>query len=259
MRRTQKQLEEEMIKYDVYQENEKWYGYRKCPECKNIVKYSSIKRFILLRTMRNLEQEFCLCSSCNKKGERNHFFGKNHTEESTNKISKNRVGKACGENNSMSKKEHRESVSRELKKKYNSGELDFLKKIQSDNAFKNQANGKLKTAPISSAEKEIRKILEEKGLNITSQFNIGSLKYDLLINEKNVLIEYNGDYWHCNPQKYSENYLHKKKGLYAKEIWEQDKKKKLLAEEKGYKLFTIWETDYMFNKDKEINKILNQL
>ena len=88
-----------------------------------------------------------------KKGERNHFFGKNHTEESTNKISKNRVGKACGENNSMSKKEHRESVSRELKKKYNSGELDFLKKIQSDNAFKNQANGKLRTAPISSAEK----------------------------------------------------------------------------------------------------------
>lgn len=259
MRRTQKQLQEEESKYKVLIKDKRYYGYRICCNCKNEIEHSSVKRFILLRTIRNLDNKKLFCSSCNKKGELNHFYGKNHTKKSINKISKNRTGKACGEKNSMSKKEHRDNVSIALIKKYKSGELDFLKDIQRANAFKNQANGKLKTAPISSAEKEIKKILEDKGYEVISQFNIGSLKYDLLIKNKNMLIEYNGDYWHCNPIIYAPDYFHKKKQLLAEEIWKHDFKKRKIAEEKGYKLFIIWERDYMFNKENEINKIITNL
>lgn len=259
MRRTQEQLQEEMVKYKVYQKNNRWYGYKACPECGDNIQYSSIKRFILLRTIRNLEEKRCACNSCNKKGIKNHFFGKKHNKKSVIKMSKNRAGKACGENNAMANPKYRNKVSEILKGKYESGELDFLKKIQKENAIKNQANGKLKTAPISSAEKEIKKKLEELGYSVKAQFQIGSLKYDLLLNELNILIEYNGDYWHCNPKKYDSNYFHKKKKLHAKDIWHHDLLKKIIAEEKGYKLFIIWESDFMFNKEKEINKILSKL
>ena len=259
MRRTQEELKNEMVKYRVYRENNKWFGFKLCPECKKEIKYEAQESCLILRNIRNLENRMVACSSCNKKGEKNHFFGKKHSEEGRKQISKNRIGKACGENNSMANPEHRKSVSIALKAKYDSGELEFLRKIQSKNAIKNQENGKFKTAPISIAEKEIKKRLELFGYNIEPQFKIGSLKYDLFLKNYNILIEYNGDYWHCNPEKYKPDYFNQKKSMYAHELWAQDKQKKELAEKNGYKLFIIWEKDYMFNKENEINKIISKL
>ena len=259
MRRSKKELQEEAIKYRVFQENGKWFGYRICPKCKEEIKYSSIKSFILLRTLRNSEKQKTLCTSCGRKGVLNSFFNKTHSKISKKQISISRKGKACGEKNSMSNPEYRNRVSIALKEKYASGDLDFLKEIQRNNAFKNQANGKLNTAPISEAEKELRKALENAGYEIEPQFKIGSLRYDLFIKEKNVLIEYNGDYWHCNPKKYNSNYFNKKKGMFAWQLWEKDLIKKEIAEKNGHKHFTIWETDYKFNKETEINKIIDKL
>jgi len=259
MKRTEKELQSEMIKYKVYQENSKWFGIRYCPDCKKEINQTALERGILLRNIRNADIKNITCLQCSKSGENNPFYGKIHSIKSNQKISKNRLGKACGENNSMANPIHRKSVSDALKEKYKSGDLDFLKKIQSDNALKNQANGKLKTAPVSSAEIEIKKILEDIGYIVESQFNIGSLRYDLFIKDKNVLIEYNGDYWHCNPNIYKPDYFHKKKQLLAKDIWGHDLKKKEISEKNGYKLFIIWEKDFKFNKEIEINKIINKL
>lgn len=47
--------------------------------------------------------------------------------------------------------------------------------------------------------------------------------------------------------------------MFAWQLWEQDRRKKELAEKNGYKLFIIWEADYKFNKDKEINNLISQL
>lgn len=243
MRRTQGQIKEEIVKYKVYQENDRWYGHRMCLDCKNYIKHSSIERSILLRTIRNLEKKQSLCNHCSNIGEHNPFFGKTHNDKSIKQISKNRTGKACGEQNSMSNPEYRMRVSDALKEKYASGDLDFLKKIQSNNAIQNQANGKLKTAPISKAEKELKKILEDLGYIVEPQFGIGSLKYDLYLVNHNIIIEYNGDYWHCNPNKYKSNYFNQKKNMYAWQLWDQDKRKKELAEKNGHKLFIIWEAD----------------
>jgi G:T-mismatch repair DNA endonuclease (very short patch repair protein) len=259
MRRTQKQLEEEKIKYKVFEESGKWYGFRKCPNCNKEIKQFSTESCVLIRNIRNLDIRNALCGVCKNIGEKNPFFGKKHSKESKEKNSNSRKGKACGEKNSMSNPEYRKRVSNALKEKYASGDLDFLKKIQSENAIKNQANGKLKCAPVSNAEKEVKKFLEKLNYKVQPQFGIGSLKYDILLVDFKVLIEYNGDYWHCNPNKYKSDYFNKKKSMFAWELWNQDKKKKELAEKNGYKLFTIWEADYKFNKEKEINKIINDL
>ncbi|GIV44019.1 MAG: hypothetical protein KatS3mg035_1142 [Bacteroidia bacterium] len=47
--------------------------------------------------------------------------------------------------------------------------------------------------------------------------------------------------------------------MFAWQIWEQDKKKKELAKKRGYELFIIWESNYKFNKDTEINNLIKQL
>lgn len=255
MKRTEQELKEEELIYKVINTGVNWIGYRICPTCNNEIKYSAKTRGVLLRNIRNMINMHC--ASCNKKGENNHFFGKKHSPETKMQQSKNRIGKGCGENNAMANQEYRLKVSTSLKEKYGSGELDFLKKIQSDNAKKNQASGKLKYAPISKPEKEIKKALEQKGFTVESQFPIKSLHYDLFVKEKKLLVEYNGDYWHCNPKKYTQDYINKKKKMTAKELWTQDEKKKKIAIENNYNFVVIWESDYKKNKEVEINKILN--
>lgn len=48
--------------------------------------------------------------SISKKGEKNHMFGKKHSIDSTEQISKNRTGKCMGENNPFFNKKHSATV-----------------------------------------------------------------------------------------------------------------------------------------------------
>lgn len=258
-RRTKEELEIEIITYKVHQKKNKWFGYRLCSECKKEIKYEAQESYLVLRNIRNAENNKRCCNTCCRLGNKNPFFGKKHSEKSKKQNSKSRKGKACGNDNAMSNPEHRKRVSEALKKKYDSGNLDYLKEIQRSTMIKSLIDGKLKTAPVSKAEIEIKNYLEQCGFKIKSQFLIETLKYDFLLVDHNVIIEYNGDYWHCNPKKYDKNFFNKKKSMYANELWEKDKTKKELAEKNGYKFFTIWEKDYNINKEKEIEKIINNL
>jgi G:T-mismatch repair DNA endonuclease (very short patch repair protein) len=65
---------------------------------------------------------------------------------------------------------------------------------------------------------------------------------------ENVYIEFNGDYWHCNPKKYESDYWHEVRKMTAAEIWEYDNQKKRGIEVLGSKLFVIWENEYKNNK-----------
>ena len=252
MRRTQAQIREEEKLYGVHEVDGRWYGQKSC-KCGTVTKQSSEEKWILLRNMRRTD----MCRSCSNSGENNGFFGKKHSSTSKKKVSKSRTGKGMGENNSMAKSEHRQKVSDQLKKKYASGDLDFLKEIQRKTATANQASGKLTTAPVSKEEKQLKAALEAKGLKVESQFRIGSLKYDLLIIDKKTLIEFNGDYWHCNPKQYDADYLNKKKGMYAHEIWAHDARKKMTAESAGYRVITVWDSEYKRNKNT-INELVNE-
>jgi len=71
------------------------------------------------------------------------------------------------------------------------------------------------------------------------------------------MIEYNGDYWHCNPKKYNKEYYHKIKNKTAEQIWEYDLNKVDLIKNYGYNLEIVWETDYE-NNPKIIEEILKK-
>lgn len=80
---------------------------------------------------------------------------------------------------------------------------------------------------------------------------------DVYVPELNLIIEYFGDYWHCNPKKYGAEYFNKKKSLTAQQIWDYDKNKIDLIKKYGYNLEVIWESE-LKNDNKKINQIIEK-
>ena len=79
---------------------------------------------------------------------------------------------------------------------------------------------------------------------ILSDFPIDRYKIDILFKELNLVVEFNGTYWHCDPRFYEKNYSNKKKRLYAENIWDYDYERKTFLENLGYKVIIVWEYDY---------------
>ena len=79
-------------------------------------------------------------------------------------------------------------------------------------------------------------------------------KYDLVFIDSKKIIEFNGDFWHCNPQKFNPDYFHKVKKMTAQEIWDYDRIKREKAEEHGYDVLVVWESDWYKNQEEVINK-----
>lgn len=91
-------------------------------------------------------------------------------------------------------------------------------------------------------ERIIKKLLEERGIEYEFQFHLGSYYYDFYIPNRNLLIEYDGIYWHSL--------------LGAKE---RDEEKTRLAIESGYMLtrlqsVTESEVDIRFLIEKGLSR-----
>jgi hypothetical protein len=78
------------------------------------------------------------------------------------------------------------------------------------------ANGKLKSYIRSKAEDELIEKLNSINIEVIPNFKIKSKTFDLYIPTLKLLIEYNGDYWHCNPNKYNSDYFNVKKKYVCK-------------------------------------------
>ena len=104
---------------------------------------------------------------------------------------------------------------------------------------------KINKNTISNGEISISNYLISKNIEFKNQFQIKNVSfiYDFYLPLYNIIIEYNGDFWHANPTIYNEDKI-LTDGKTAEEIWEKDKLKKQIAEENGYKFYTIWEKDY---------------
>ena len=111
----------------------------------------------------------------------------------------------------------------------------------------------------SSLETRVSKILLDSNITYTTQFKIGIKSYDFLLNDIKIIVEVNGDYWHCNPNMYKAddvvNFPYGK--ITAQERWDRDMKKHRLAVDKGYRILYIWEDEIRKRKtDKELKDFI---
>ncbi len=94
-----------------------------------------------------------------------------------------------------------------------------------------------------------------KSLNIKFVQNdhkiIAPKELDFYFPYNNFAIEFNGDYWHCNPLFYAPKDIGRQ-NLTAEKIWAKDKWKYDNCQRKNIYLLQIWEHDW--NARKEIIK-----
>jgi G:T-mismatch repair DNA endonuclease (very short patch repair protein) len=233
---------------------------RICPKCNKVIQTKSKDKIICCRNHYNKVNSDSLCKPCSlelQTGEGNPFYGKKHNQKTINQISKSRKGKACGSDNSMSNPKWKQKASENLKKKWDSGELEHTREKMSEHMKKSRRLGKLKSVNVSKREKQILKDLKKMGFKVIGSYRIETKICDIYIPELNLILEYFGDYWHCNPKKYKPEYFNQKKGLTAEQIWDYDKKKVDLITEFGYNLEVIWESD-LKHDNKKILEILKK-
>lgn len=247
-------------RYDsFFIENNQWCTFWTCSQCNLQIKACASEKYYLLRNITKCKDICKNCSLQNQHGEGNPFYGKKHNNKTKQTISKSRTGKATGVNSPVHKPGVLEKILKTKKLKFENGEMEHFRKIASETLKRTHAEGKIINLNRSKPEFIIVKQIEDGGYKVTPTFKIGSKSYDFYLPEFNLLIEYNGDYWHCNPKKYSADYYNVKKSKLAKEIWEYDANKIYLAKSNGYIIETIWESEYKLNKNiiiETINKYL---
>jgi very-short-patch-repair endonuclease len=105
----------------------------------------------------------------------------------------------------------------------------------------------------SKLENLFANILDLLDIKYSTKFYAKDIKafYDFYIPEHNIIIEVDGDFWHCNPDsKHSEaKYESQKKNLV------RDKEKEQWTINNGYKLLRFWEND-INNNIKQVKQTL---
>lgn len=242
----------------ILQENDTFYVLKKCPKCGKEIKITSKDKIIACRNYFNSLNRNCKpCSLELQVGVGNPFYGKKHSKKTKTKISKSRKGKAIGDKNSMSNPKWKKKAKNNLIKRWESGELEKTRVKMRNTMINTRKQGKLNQGISSKKEYEIIEYLKTLKYNPTHLHRVDTKICDIFIPELNLIIEYYGDYWHCNPIKYGKDYYHQVKKKTAKEIWEYDEKKVDLIKKYGYNLEVVWETE-LKNDNKKINHIIQK-
>lgn len=83
------------------------------------------------------------------------------------------------------------------------------------------------------------------------------LAYDYVDTKIKKCIEFNGDFWHCNPVIFKdENEIHRVKKMRVRDIWDNDFNKLDLIKRKGYEVLIIWESEYRKNPQQTLEKCI---
>jgi very-short-patch-repair endonuclease len=95
--------------------------------------------------------------------------------------------------------------------------------------------------------KEKRSSLEEKVLpylkDYENNIQISYYNVDFLNKKTRHIIEIHGDYWHCNPKIYLDDFMHPFFKMTAKERRKLDEQRKSYLESLGYTVTVVWESD----------------
>ena len=117
---------------------------------------------------------------------------------------------------------------------------------------------------ISSTGKEpkteafVRKLLDKINIQYEqwSRLEINSKwEFDFMIKNSNILLEVQGDYWHCNPRVYKDGPINE----WQKYSRRRDYMKRKYAKNKNYKLIYVWEKDINENNEEFFNKLGEQI
>ena len=87
--------------------------------------------------------------------------------------------------------------------------------------------------------------------------------YDFCMMGIKLIVEYHGDMWHANPNKYGPEDItcsfYKMDNITAERVWANDERKKQIAEEAGFMLEVVWESERKTRLDEIVDLIVKLL
>lgn len=90
-------------------------------------------------------------------------------------------------------------------------------------------------------EAKVAQFLTCLGIDYRQNQKVGRFNVDFLIGD-NFIVECYGDFWHCNPQKYSPDYYNRGLKYEAHERWTKDQNRQKELESMGYHFLVLWES-----------------
>ena len=108
---------------------------------------------------------------------------------------------------------------------------------------------------MTKPEREMNQILTELKVEFEPQKVVGFKIYDFYVPQSNLLIEVDGDYFHANPDVYTEGDLNSMQKRNVK----NDEFKDTLANGRGYILTRVWESDLAKKYEEVKDSIKKQL
>ncbi len=116
---------------------------------------------------------------------------------------------------------------------------------------------KFKRLKTSKKSNELSILLDKLSINYIKEKNILSKFVDYFLYEYNIVIEYFGDYWHCNPKKYGSEFYTRQLKMTAKEIWKKDRERLEVIKQKVNSIIIIWESSEI--NDTLLEKVINDV
>ena len=170
------------------------------------------------------------------------IWNKNLTKEQDERLN---YGQKISDN-----KERSEKISKALKgrkrpkkvlEKLNKGMLEYWSKPENREQRRLDQVEYLRTKQInkkSKLEQKFEDLLTELNIQFINQHPLNGYLYDFYIPKHNILIEVDGDWFHCNPDVHPEA-IHE----IQKFVKENDERKNLIAKENNIPLLRFWEKD----------------
>lgn len=248
----------------------------------NLTIYEYRKKFNLLCYCPSCSKEISCtnktgyCTSCRDRTKENNPFYKKTHKENTKIILKQKCKIATEkmwEDDEYRKKvisgtskprneKFKQEQSKRIKKWF--GDNPHQKDIRAENMRRYWKEGIIVKTGYSSNHSKLEKLLfrilkridcnfkEKKTIKIKNKWFFP----DIVDFNKKIIIEFFGDFWHCNPKFYNReddfNF-----GLTVKDVWQHDRERIELLKSAGYKVIIIWEDDFKHNQKQTIQKIKN--
>jgi very-short-patch-repair endonuclease len=163
-------------------------------------------------------------------------------------------------------KERSEKISKALKgrkrpkevlDKLNEGMLEYWSKPENRDAKRLSQVKYLQEKQInqkSKLEQRFEDMLVELNIQFINQHPLNGYLYDFYIPKHNILIEVDGDWFHCNPDVHLEAIYEIQKFVKV-----NDERKNIIAKENNIPLLRFWEKDINDNPDVVKSKLLGYL
>jgi G:T-mismatch repair DNA endonuclease (very short patch repair protein) len=114
----------------------------------------------------------------------------------------------------------------------------------------------------SVGNERMKSLMIDKGLydGFDSEQLFHGFVPDEINHDLKIIIEYNGDIYHCRPRRYKnpDQYL-KIIGRTVGEQWARDKKRLAVFYRFGYTVIVVWESDFHHDEEKQLERIKNEI